>query len=74
MTFEQVVVCWCLMTVQGTRRLWESITLAKPSESKMWFVHWILGIGFYIVMGISIWVEGIRMTTFARLSAGLELI
>jgi 3-oxo-5-alpha-steroid 4-dehydrogenase 3 len=61
MTFGQLILCWCLMTLQGTRRLWESIALTKPSESKMWFVHWILGIGFYILMGISIWVEGIRM-------------
>jgi 3-oxo-5-alpha-steroid 4-dehydrogenase 3 len=61
MSFDQIFLCWGLMVAQGGRRVWESIALAKPSESKMWFVHWLLGIGFYLGMGISIWVEGIRM-------------
>jgi len=60
MTLDQVILCWVLMTTQGTRRLWESIALAKPSDSKMWPVHWVLGVAFYIAMGMSIWVEGIR--------------
>ncbi len=60
MSFNKLALCWALMTVQGTRRLCESVALAKPSQSKMWFVHWFLGVAFYIAMGMSIWVEGIR--------------
>jgi 3-oxo-5-alpha-steroid 4-dehydrogenase 3 len=59
MSLQQVILCWTLMASQGARRLYESITLKKPSESKMWFVHWILGLVYYIMMGIAIWVEGI---------------
>ncbi|KZF22198.1 protein DFG10 [Xylona heveae TC161] len=59
MTIEKVVLAWLLMTVQGIRRLVESVVLSKPSNSTMWFVHWLLGVTFYIAMGISIWVEGL---------------
>ena len=31
---------------------------AKPSTSKMWFVHWLLGIAFYLAVGVSVWIEG----------------
>ena len=30
----------------------------KPSTSKMWFVHWLLGIAFYLAVGVSVWIEG----------------
>jgi len=60
MTLDQITVVWVLMTMQGVRRLYESTVLIKPSQSKMFFLHWVLGIGFYAVMGIAIWVEGIR--------------
>jgi 3-oxo-5-alpha-steroid 4-dehydrogenase 3 len=60
MTFNQVVLTWMLMAIQGSRRLYECITLRKPSTSKMAGPAWILGILFYLAMGITIWVEGIR--------------
>ena len=59
MTVNQVVLAWIFMAVQGLRRLYESITLTKPSEARMWVGLWALGIAFYIVMGISIFIEGI---------------
>jgi 3-oxo-5-alpha-steroid 4-dehydrogenase 3 len=59
MTVNQVFLAWFFMTLQGTRRLYESITLTKPSQSKMWVGLWLLGIAYYIFMGISVWVEGI---------------
>ncbi|KAL8895136.1 MAG: hypothetical protein Q9192_003823 [Flavoplaca navasiana] len=40
------------------RRLAESILLGKSSASRMWFVHWILGILFYIAMSIAVWIDG----------------
>jgi len=58
MSFNQVFLCSALLMAQGARRLMESISLAKPSQSRMWFVHWLLGIGFYIAMGVGVWIEG----------------
>ncbi|KAK5791476.1 hypothetical protein VI817_006785 [Penicillium citrinum] len=61
MSLTQVLVCWILFAMQGSRRLWESYYFAKPSTSKMWFVHWLLGLGFYLAAGIAIWIEGSGM-------------
>jgi 3-oxo-5-alpha-steroid 4-dehydrogenase 3 len=58
MTVNQVALVWCFMTLQGIRRLYESIVLAKPSQSKMWVGIWLGGIAYYIFIGISIWIEG----------------
>ncbi|MCJ1274279.1 hypothetical protein MMC21_002074 [Puttea exsequens] len=35
MSADQVLLTWSLMAIQGFRRLMESITLARPSKSKM---------------------------------------
>ncbi|CZT20592.1 related to 3-oxo-5-alpha-steroid 4-dehydrogenase [Ramularia collo-cygni] len=59
MRFEQVVVTWLLMFAQGSRRLWECLTLSTPSKSKMWFGHWVLGVLFYIGTGLAVWIEGV---------------
>jgi 3-oxo-5-alpha-steroid 4-dehydrogenase 3 len=59
MTVNQVFLAWLFMAVQGGRRLYESITLTQPSEARMWVGLWVLGIAFYIVIGISVWIEGI---------------
>ncbi len=59
MTIDQIFLAWLLMTIQGTRRLSESITFTKPSQSRMWFGLWVLGIAYYVFMGISVWIEGI---------------
>ncbi|KAI9817607.1 MAG: hypothetical protein M1832_004611 [Thelocarpon impressellum] len=56
---EQIALSWGLMTLQGGRRLYECIALGKPSQSTMWFVHWLLGIAFYGAMSMAVWVEGI---------------
>lgn len=59
MTVNQVVLAWSFMVFQGARRLYESLTLTKPSQSKMWFGLWIIGIAYYVFVGISVWIEGI---------------
>ncbi|KAF1983973.1 hypothetical protein K402DRAFT_381942 [Aulographum hederae CBS 113979] len=59
MSVERVVSSWSLMLLQGLRRSYESKVLAKPSQSKMWIVHWALGLSFYAFMGVAVWVEGI---------------
>ncbi|TVY47911.1 Polyprenol reductase [Lachnellula occidentalis] len=58
MTANQVVLAWALMGAQGGRRLYESLTLTKMSKSKMWVGLWLIGIAYYMVMGVSVWVEG----------------
>ncbi|KAK4918374.1 hypothetical protein LTR66_016877 [Elasticomyces elasticus] len=58
MSITQLVICCVLLFMQGSRRLWECITFSKPSTSRMWFVHWILGLGFYLAAGVAIWIEG----------------
>lgn len=59
MTANQVLLAWTFMAFQGVRRLYESITLTKPSQSKMWVGLWAIGIAYYTFMGISVWIEGI---------------
>ena len=58
MSIEQIALTWSLMFAHSIRRLFESFFLTKPSTSKMWFVHWLMGIAFYLITGIAIWVEG----------------
>lgn len=58
MSLTQLVICCALLAVQGSRRLWESFIFSKPSSSQMWFMHWLLGLGFYLAAGVAIWIEG----------------
>ncbi|KAK1765773.1 hypothetical protein QBC33DRAFT_134998 [Phialemonium atrogriseum] len=58
MSLGQVVLVWTLMFLQASRRVYEHLVFIKPSASKMWIVHWSLGICFYLCMSISVWVEG----------------
>ena len=59
MTVNQVFLAWMFMAVQGGRRLYETIILTKPSQARMWVGLWAVGIAFYLVMGISVFIEGI---------------
>ncbi|OTB08038.1 hypothetical protein M426DRAFT_218264 [Hypoxylon sp. CI-4A] len=58
MSINQVIIAWFLMTLQGVRRLYEYGTVIRSSSSKMWVIHWLLGISFYFCINISIWIEG----------------
>lgn len=53
----RVVVAWVMMALQGSRRLYECVAVTKPGSSPMLAVHWLLGLMFYSVMGVSIWIE-----------------
>jgi 3-oxo-5-alpha-steroid 4-dehydrogenase 3 len=63
MTVNQVLLAWSLMMAQGTRRLYESVAFTKPSQSQMWAGLWVIGMAFYLFMGISVWIEGIGWFT-----------
>jgi 3-oxo-5-alpha-steroid 4-dehydrogenase 3 len=67
MTMHQLGLTWLLMFIQGSRRLYECITLNKPSNAKMSAPAWLLGVAFYAVMGVCVWVEGIRENHRRRL-------
>ena len=68
MSVNQVLLCWALMTVHSSRRLAESFIFSKPSTSRMFFVHWLLGIAFYLAATVAIWIEGAgRFTAHTKL-------
>lgn len=58
MSMDRIILLWSFLLLQGMRRLMESIFVFKTSASKMWFVHYLLGMGFYLVAGIAVWIEG----------------
>ncbi|KAF7521982.1 hypothetical protein PCG10_007763 [Penicillium crustosum] len=58
MSLTQLVICCVLLAIQGSRRLWECFVFSKPSSAQMWFMHWLLGLGFYLAAGVAIWIEG----------------
>ena len=58
MTLDQVITTWCLMLLQGLRRLYESLTFTRASSSQMWIGHWAFGVWFYISVNLAVWIEG----------------
>lgn len=58
MSMNQIALLWSLMLIQGIRRLVESVFVMKTSASSMWFLHYLLGIGYYLMMGVAVWIEG----------------
>ncbi|KAK5102558.1 hypothetical protein LTR70_000416 [Exophiala xenobiotica] len=46
-----------LLQLQGLRRLYECVHVAKPSRSRMWVGHYVIGIAFYVVTDVAIWIE-----------------
>ncbi|KAF2149065.1 hypothetical protein K461DRAFT_297534 [Myriangium duriaei CBS 260.36] len=56
---SQLLVVWAMMGLQGARRLWECITLGKESKAKMWVGHWVMGVGFYVLVNVAVGVEGV---------------
>lgn len=64
MTLEQVFVAWLFMALQGSKRLYESLFVFKPGSSPMWFIHWALGLSYYIAISLAVWIEGSSMSFF----------
>lgn len=52
-----------LMQTQGLRRLYECLAIAKSSRSRMWVGHYFIGIAFYLVTNIAIWLENGKFET-----------
>jgi 3-oxo-5-alpha-steroid 4-dehydrogenase 3 / polyprenol reductase len=51
---------WGMMLVQGCRRLYESLFMQKLSSARMWIGHYLVGCAFYIMMSLSVLVEGYK--------------
>ncbi|KAF5022052.1 hypothetical protein F66182_5898 [Fusarium sp. NRRL 66182] len=68
MSLEQVFVVWLFMALQGLRRLYESLYVFKQGSSPMWFVHWALGISYYVMIGLSVWVEGSKCLVYLAIA------
>lgn len=61
MTMAQVYLAWGLMAVQGVRRLYESLAVTKAGSSPMSAIHYLIGSSYYVVMGVSVWIQGSGM-------------
>ncbi|KAF8466963.1 hypothetical protein BDZ91DRAFT_724532 [Kalaharituber pfeilii] len=57
-SMDQIVLAWLCMFAQGVRRYYETVYVSKKSNSQMWFVHYLLGLAYYVATGMAIWVEG----------------
>jgi len=65
MTANQILITWALMAFQGSRRLYESVTLLKLSSAQMPLASYALGIAFYLAVGVAVWAEGMRKSSGA---------
>lgn len=54
----QTAAVWGMVLVQAGRRVYEHAAVMKPSRSTMWWVHWVLGLGFYLFLSVAVWMEG----------------
>ena len=72
MPIDRIILLWTFLLIQGVRRWIESAFVTKTSASEMWFVHYLLGMGFYLILGIAIWIEGAGEPVFAVSVSGLS--
>lgn len=53
----RVAYCMMLLQLQGLRRLYECLFVAKASKSRMWIGHYFIGLAFYLATNIAVWIE-----------------
>lgn len=58
MDLAQVGLVWAMTFLQASRRFYEHVFIIRPSGSKMWIVHFLLGVCFYMCLSVSLWIEG----------------
>ncbi|KAK1827923.1 hypothetical protein QBC39DRAFT_313958 [Podospora conica] len=66
----QTAAVWAMVLLQAGRRVYEHAAVMRASRSTMWFVHWVLGLGFYLALSVAVWVEGSGAILGARTAAG----
>ncbi|PWW74409.1 hypothetical protein C7212DRAFT_66618, partial [Tuber magnatum] len=63
-SIHQVVLTWACLVLQTGRRLYECLLVQKKyaveggGGSRMWVMHYALGLVFYLSVGVGGWVEG----------------
>lgn len=57
---SQTALSWLLMLFQGMRRLYECFAFRTQSKSEIWILQYLFGASFYLITGISCWIEGAR--------------
>ena len=58
MPLSRVYLLWALMGAQGCRRLYESVYYMKPSKSTMPLSIYLIGIAYYLMVSVGVWIEG----------------
>jgi 3-oxo-5-alpha-steroid 4-dehydrogenase 3 len=59
MGIEQVFLAWACFTAQVSRRLYECLYIQRRgSKSRMWILHYFVGLLFYAFMSVGVWIEG----------------
>lgn len=51
------MICMVLLQLQSLRRLYECIVVAKKSRARMWVGHYAIGLAFYLVTNVAVWIE-----------------
>ena len=74
MTLQRVWLAWFLLLLQGYRRLHESIAFAKPTNSAMPLAIYLIGLVFYVLDSIAIWVEGSATITSLEPLSWIEIL
>lgn len=54
----RVCLAWAMFAAQGSRRLLECLFVMRPGKSSMSWAHWLLGLGHYALVNLSIWIHG----------------
>lgn len=67
----QVIIAWLAILVLSIRRYLEE-NEKEPSESRMFFGHWIMGLLFYSVTSVAVWIEGDRQLIAHTLGTSLD--
>ncbi|PHH59855.1 hypothetical protein CDD81_2434 [Ophiocordyceps australis] len=53
-----VILAWAMLAFQGCRRLYECLCVSRLGSSNMLVLHWIVGLAFYMLAGVSVWIQG----------------
>ncbi|KAJ9608511.1 hypothetical protein H2200_007499 [Cladophialophora chaetospira] len=56
-SLKPAAFCAHLMLIQGLRRLFECALVTRAGPSRMWVGHYAIGVAFYMVTNMAIWVE-----------------
>lgn len=53
----RVFAAWAMLALQGLRRLYECMYVLKAGKSGMLLAHWLVGVVFYLLMSVAVWID-----------------